>query len=109
MTTLDQELAAAWWTFRPDAAAGSHRFDAGTVEGRSREPSKTHNDQCLVATVPTFPAVLATFDKRHGSAPAEAAEIDPGEWEERAAILEYDGGLDRATAKRLAGVLVRRT
>ena len=30
------------------------------------------------------------------------------EWEERAAIMEYDGGLDRRQAEHAATVLVRR-
>ena len=37
--------------------------------------------------------------------PLSLATLSPDErewWEERAAIIEYDGGLDRATAERLA-------
>jgi len=53
--------------------------------------------------------VPATFDKRHGSPPVEGAKIDLGEWEERAAILEYEGGLNRAEAEKLAADMVGRT
>jgi hypothetical protein len=54
--------------------------------------------------VPTVPTVPTTFDKRQGSPPVERAKIDPGEWEERAAILEYECGLKRAEAERLAAI-----
>jgi len=107
--TLDQELEAAWRAFRPDAAAGSHPYRWDASENPEREPDNAVIDQILAATGSQVHMVPATFDKRHGSPPVEGAKIDLGEWEERAAILEYEGGLNRAEAEKLAADMVGRT
>jgi hypothetical protein len=53
--------------------------------------------QRLEATVPTVPTVPTETEGGATAAPPMTADE-----EERAAILEFDGGLDRPTAERLA-------
>ncbi len=52
-----------------------------------------HGKPCIHAAVPVVPNVPA---KKHMN------EIDREAFEERAAIMEFDGGLSRAEAERLA-------
>jgi hypothetical protein len=108
VTQFDEELAALWRRYRSDAPAGSHRSRQRDGENQKWEPRKADINQSVAGAVPTVPAIPTSFDKIQTHAPAEVVEIDPGEWEERAAILEYEGGLDRAAAEELATILVRR-
>ena len=58
-----------------------------------------HGKPCIHAVVPAVPNVPA---KKHMN------EIDREAFEERAAIMEFDGGLSRAEAERLAAESLRR-
>jgi hypothetical protein len=55
-------------------------------------------DQQVARAVPTVPTVPTEKQKECARTGAEAR----GAWEERAAILEFDGGFSRAEAERLA-------
>lgn len=55
-----------------------------------------HGKPCIYQVVPNVPA------KKHMN------EIDSEAFEERAAIMEFDGGLSRAEAERLAAIAERR-
>lgn len=65
---------------------------AGTVGTDEDQPEQT-----LTAAVPTVPTVPTEKEDMAQASPP----LTPEE-EERAAILEFEGGLDRATAERLA-------
>ena len=65
---------------------------AGTVGSDEAAP-----DQWLTDKVPTVPTVPTEKEDI-----AQASPLLTPDQEERAAILEFEGGLDRATAERLA-------
>lgn len=54
-----------------------------------------------------LPGGAFDYVKRHGKAIADFLEAE-GDFEERAAILEFDGGLDRGTAENIARILLAR-
>jgi len=59
-------------------------------------------DQEVMETVPTVPAVPAQFDEIHQDGRAQQLADQHMAWEERAAILEFSGGLTREEAERVA-------
>jgi len=56
----------------------------------------------LAEAVPGAPTVPTEIDKRQRCAKPEGAGAALAEWEERAAIIEFDGGMSRAEAERRA-------
>lgn len=92
--------------------AGDTRGQASApmIEGQAEKPDLSpmspncpppwgHGKPCIHAAVPVVPNVPA---KKHMN------EIDREAFEERAAIMEFDGGLSRAEAERLAAKSLRR-
>lgn len=87
--------AHARWSTRAEErfpTAGEWVPLAGTVGSDEASP-----DQRLTAEVPTVPTVPTEKQDIAQASPP----LTPDE-EERAAILEFEAGLDRATAERLA-------
>ena len=100
MTRLDDELRQLWSRFRPangptqNAASGTWDQDVG--------PSKSLTENDFQPLVPQFPPVPRVL---HAAADAQHEPVlkdDAGDLEERAAILEFDGGLSRAEAEERA-------
>lgn len=91
----------------------AHRIWAPeTVDGFPPEPErdpplgpmgtgKFHQDQRVITTVPTVPPVPAARHHTWSRPVEEAALLTRVDWEERAAIREFDGGIDRAEAEAM--------
>lgn len=91
-------VAAVQAARRRWSEGGSHSSSSGNRPPVAVGTQKPQLGQILTVDVPTVPTVPTDTDddeRMSGDAPWEA-------WEERAAILEFDGGLDRGTAERLA-------
>ena len=58
--------------------------------------------QSVDAPGPTVPTVTTTKEETTQFRALQTAHAVRGDWEERAAILEFEAQLDRATAERLA-------
>ena len=72
---------------------GAGGADLGTAKGQE--------DQQLGGWVPMVPAVPTLFEKERQARSGEVA-ADLADWEERAAILEFETGLTRAEAEAAA-------
>jgi hypothetical protein len=59
-------------------------------------------DQELTNPVPTVPTVPTVQEEFRRQTRAERLAEERAAWEERAAVLEFEGGLDRAAAEQLA-------
>ena len=70
---------------------------AGNLGTEEDEP-----DQALSLPVPSVPAVPGVIEEYGRPARAEPGAEECIDWEERAGVLEYEGGLSRAEAERLA-------
>lgn len=81
------EAPAGW---EPDAETGNRAAPLGTENS-----SPDQSDVSPVPTVPLVPTEIAMGSRRL----EDGARVA---WGERAAILEYDGGFDRAKAEALA-------
>jgi hypothetical protein len=99
MPRLEDELAALWGRHRPGERAGSHPFPMGTAPAVEWEPENSAVKQQLTEPVPGIPTVPTEFDKGVEPGSAGCGLAGMVEWEERAAILEFDGGMSRREAE----------
>lgn len=101
-TDLEDRLSALWRLYRPDQAGGSHHSHVGTASTDQWEQEKAQQFQASGASVPMVPAVPTESRQRREPGSGQGDGAAYAEWEERAAILEYDGGFSRAEAERRA-------
>lgn len=103
----DTRLAAAIRAARERWASGSHH-EAGWEPGREKVGTAfRQSDQGLARAVPTVPTV-PTSERDTLSFEGPDAHVSAWvEWGERAAILEFSGGLDRLEAEVRAAVQMR--
>lgn len=88
--------ALLWWS-----SATPQRFPSNSTGNRTPAELGTDNslfNQHVEGAVPTVPAVPVDFNSTGQRA---SGEIDWGQWQERAAIREYDGCMRRAEAEAL--------
>lgn len=100
-TPLETTLAGLWRAHRPASAVvptKSHR-EPNSGEVRTKIAAQK---QAATGAVPGVPTVPTGFEDNRAREAAEGGLDRWAAWQERAAILEYCGGLGRAAAETAA-------
>ncbi len=93
-------LRGAYEHHAPDRLAGFPTLPGREPRGGETGTAKLEGKPALGAAVPKVPTVPGFIGHKGPTEPPGG----PGDWEERAAIMEFDGGLSREEAERLAWV-----
>ena len=100
-TPLETTLAGLWKAHRPEARVvptKNHR-EPNCGEVGTKLPSQNQASTAVVPGVPTVPTV---FEDNHAREATDGGLDRWAAWQERAAILEYCGGLGRMAAEAAA-------
>lgn len=99
---LENALAALWRQHRPEAGEVVPIAVEREPEQAQAGTEKASEDQKLVESVPAVPTVPSISEQPQPLTRAERREAEAMEWQERAAVLEFSGGLSREEAEEQA-------
>ena len=105
MTTgLENTLAALWRQHRPEVANAVPIAIEREPERKLPGTENADQDQTVIAAVPAVPTVPSVSEHQQRLTHAERREAEAMEWQERAAVLEFSGGLSREDAEQQAAL-----
>lgn len=105
--TSDARLTAAIRQARERWASGSHLNEGWEPQSEKVGTAFRQSDQALAIPVPTVPTVPTPERDTLSSTMADAHVSAWADWVERAAILEFSGGLGRGEAEARAAIQQR--